>query len=814
MIAETSRLTLVLRLVVLWVATGAVLLTVQAARGQQIKAFPQAEGSGAEALGGRGGDVYHVINLNNSGVGSLRYGIENAPSSGRTIVFDVGGWINITSKLGVDTNIRNLTIAGHTAPGGIGVRGAQFSVGGDDIIVRHMRFRPGKSAGSDNDSVNTNNNAERVIYDHISAEFSTDGGFDNQATDVTLQFSSVSYGLEGHSTGSLLENPHRLSLHHNLYAHNNTRNPKHRVWEVLDWVNNVVYNWDARAIELQGTSDPFYQWTANIDGNYFIAGPDQDNTKPLSGGSTQNYETWWGTNAYDRDGDAEHNGQDYTRADRDFSVVTSALTRWRSTPFPVADEIWKDASTDAAYDRVLGEFGATPWARDEVDQVLHDSVVNRNGNIITRESDLVPLGVSNGGFGTLGGGMLLVDGDQDGMPDVWETRHTPTLVNMASNNADFDNDGYTDLEEYLNDLAAFKATGPLEFSDAGSGRYANWQNWTRRWEPSRVDDVHINAGTATVDAVGQKAGTIRVGADVDSEGTLAITGGWLEVTDDLQVGPGGTGTVNHTGGGVRVLHGGVGVVDGIYHLDGGTLSTPLMTKSAAGTFMFTGGVLHADEVAFNLVNMGGMLAPGHSIGETHVGGSLELGDGILQIEISTESDSDTLVVDGLLTLGGVLDVQLLGTYMPESGSWQIATAESIAGQFDSVTDGFYVQKMGASLMLVIGDLPNIAGDFNADGIVDAADYTVWRDHLGTNFDLNGNGEETGDSAGTVDQADYELWVQQFGSSAAIGSAIPTSDAVPEPASLFVLLIGLSTLSLLTRRDILLSRSHFASKYSR
>jgi hypothetical protein len=66
----------------------------------QIKAFPQAEGFGASANGGRGGDVYHVTNLNNSGAGSLRNGIDSAPTSGRTIVFDVGGWIDITSKLG------------------------------------------------------------------------------------------------------------------------------------------------------------------------------------------------------------------------------------------------------------------------------------------------------------------------------------------------------------------------------------------------------------------------------------------------------------------------------------------------------------------------------------------------------------------------------------------------------------------------------------------------------------------------------------------------------------------------------------------
>ncbi len=340
---------------ILTVFFGGLLVTVSLApehAAAQIKAFPQAEGAGANANGGRGGDVYHVTNLGNSGAGSLRFGIDNAPTSGRTIVFDVGGWIDITSKLGVVGTKRNLTIAGQTAPGGIGVRGAQFSVGGDDVIVRHMRFRPGKSAGGDNDSVNTNNEAQRVIYDHISAEFSTDGGFDNQATDVTLQFSAVSYGMQTHSTGSLLENASNLSLHHNLYAHNNTRNPKHRVYG-LDMVDNVVYNWDARAIELQGTDDPSFQWTANIDGNYFIAGPNHGNTAPLSGGSLQNYETWWGTNAYDSDKDSEHDGVDYSFGDRTFGNVSTALTRWRSTPFPVADEIWKDASTQAAYERVL-----------------------------------------------------------------------------------------------------------------------------------------------------------------------------------------------------------------------------------------------------------------------------------------------------------------------------------------------------------------------------------------------------------------------------------------------------------------------------
>jgi hypothetical protein len=644
----------------------------------QIKAFPQAEGAGAAAAGGRGGDVYHVTNLTDSGAGSLRYGIENTPAAGRTIVFDVGGWIDLHDKLGVDTNIHNLTIAGQTAPGGIGVRGNQFSVGGDDVIVRHMRFRPGKAAGSDHDSVNTNNNAQRVIYDHISAEFSTDGGFDCQAADLTLQFSSVSYGLQTHSTGALLENPHRLTMHHNLWANNNTRNPKHRVMETLDFVDNVVYNWDARAIELQGTSDDSYQWTANIDGNYFVAGPNHGNVAPLSGGSTLNYETWWGTNAYDADRDGVHDGVDYSFGDRGFGSVSSALTRWRSTPFPVADEVWKDASTQAAYERTLSEFGATPWARDEVDQVLHDGVVNRSGSIITRESDLA--GVSNGGFGTLGGSATPLDQDRDGMPDAWEIKYGLSTTTVDSN-GDFDNDGYTNLEEYLNDLAAFKATGPLEFG--GSGRYADWGNWTRRWEPSRVDEVHINVGTATVDAIGQHAGLLDIGTAADANGALDIESGWLEVTDEVAIGvdPTATATLN---------------------LSGGELSTHVLSKGAGGVFNFTGGTLHADVVDFDIVNQGGTLSPGHSIGHMQISGGLSIASGVLDIELAAAGLADTIDVDGPVLLGGDLVVGLLDGFTPEPrGRWEILSATGgIGGRFTSITDGYGVQVDGNSLFLV------------------------------------------------------------------------------------------------------------------
>lgn len=73
----------------------------------------------------------------------------------------------------------------------------------------------------------------------------------------------------------------------------------------------------------------------------------------------------------------------------------------------------------------------------------------------------------------------------------------------------------------------------------------------------------------------------------------------------------------------------------------------------------------------------------------------------------------------------------------------------------------------------------LPGDFNDDSRVDAADYVTWRKTLNTNFNLGGNGDETGGSAGIVDTADYALWRKNFGSLSGGGSSLNTQ--VPEPA---------------------------------
>jgi pectate lyase len=137
-------------------------------------AFPGAEGFGANARGGRGGSVCHVTTLADSGAGSLR---DCVSGSNRTVVFDVSGWINLSSNLGVTQS--NITIAGQTAPGGgIGIRGRKFSIGGRDVIVRFVRVRRGILATTDRDDAMTvSSSAESVIVDHCSIGYGTDENF-------------------------------------------------------------------------------------------------------------------------------------------------------------------------------------------------------------------------------------------------------------------------------------------------------------------------------------------------------------------------------------------------------------------------------------------------------------------------------------------------------------------------------------------------------------------------------------------------------------------------------------------------------------
>ena len=170
-----------------------------------IPAFPGAEGYGANAIGGRGGDVYHVTNLSASGAGSFADAIATVPSAGRTIVFDVSGYIRLPSgSNGTRMTTSKVTIAGQTAPGdGVGFTNNFFRISGDDIVIRHLRFRHGKY-GSGGDCIDLDSGSLNSILDHVSMEFSTDenmSSYGSPPENLTLQYSLNSWGLESHSCG-------------------------------------------------------------------------------------------------------------------------------------------------------------------------------------------------------------------------------------------------------------------------------------------------------------------------------------------------------------------------------------------------------------------------------------------------------------------------------------------------------------------------------------------------------------------------------------------------------------------------------------
>ncbi|HOB33373.1 MAG TPA: pectate lyase, partial [Verrucomicrobiota bacterium] len=206
--------------------------------GAQTPAFPGAEGFGRFATGGRGGDVYHVTTLEDSGPGSFRDAVSKP---NRIVVFDVGGVIRIRSRISVAPNI---TIAGQTAPGpGITVYGNGLSFSGaNNSITRHIRFRMGVGGDSGKDAI-TIAHGHDMIFDHVSVAWGRDENFSisGPVTNVTIQNCIIAQGLQPHSCGGLIQTDGGVSILRTLYIDNHTRNPK--VKGVNQFVNNVVYNW-------------------------------------------------------------------------------------------------------------------------------------------------------------------------------------------------------------------------------------------------------------------------------------------------------------------------------------------------------------------------------------------------------------------------------------------------------------------------------------------------------------------------------------------------------------------------------------------
>ncbi|MCW1914050.1 autotransporter-associated beta strand repeat-containing protein [Luteolibacter sp. GHJ8] len=512
----------------------------------QIPAFPGAEGYGAYAKGGRGttsgtgtGDVYIVTNLNSSGAGSLAEGIATAPSGGRTIVFAVSGYIHVPgSNLRITQN--KITIAGQTAPGdGIGLRNGTFRISADDIVIRHLRFRHGKN-GSGGDCIDLDSGCQNAILDHISMAFSTDeniSSFGSPPENLTMQWALNAWGLESHSCGGLWDQNH-ATCHHTLWAHNHTRNPKARPAGLLEWVNNVTFDWDIGFI--MGDSQTPAGWKSNVVGNYFICPPGNIRNTPLEKASLDrngypNFSVHVANNLHDRDGDGLLNG-----TDRGYSIVGGSAYNAATNPTgnyiqlasPYANTGSLTVTTDPAllaYKKILSNAGPLRLdashpgpLRDEVDTRLLQNLANQTANHITRESDLA--GVSNSGFGTLASATAPIDTDRDAMPDAYETAlgwnpatqdHNTTVSGTTYFPAGSAS-GYTRLEEYLH----FKAV-PHAFVVKSGSLIVDLSRYTAGFTNAPAFTLTgIGGGSATQSGPGNRIVTFNTQASAGRGGFL------------------------------------------------------------------------------------------------------------------------------------------------------------------------------------------------------------------------------------------------------------------------------------------------------
>lgn len=397
------------------------------ANSQQL-AFPGAEGFGAYATGGRGGTVVHVTNLNASGPGSLADAVSQP---NRTVVFDVGGVIDITGQN--LTIASNLTIAGQTAPGeGITIYGGRVIMSNSsNVIMRYIRMRGSISMPEDKCTL-TMDYCDNVILDHCSISW---GRWDNvhikDANNITYQNCIISEGIEPQRFGAITDGTRNWTISHCLWTNNKSRNPKMKCY--LQYYNNVVYNYGIGIVGGHSAADNYQ----DVMNNYFITGPS-------SGSSNKYFDQWTET-------DHLYSTGNYTDDNRDGKLNGRLITDYNgATPMQQPNlkcqaPMNLEPAEDAFY-AVMEHAGASR-VRDGHDLRIIEQLASlgTKGAFIANEQDV-------GGIGTLAGADAPADSDGDGMPDEWE-KANGTDPDKADANGDADGNGYTNIEDYVNSLA-------------------------------------------------------------------------------------------------------------------------------------------------------------------------------------------------------------------------------------------------------------------------------------------------------------------------------------------------------------------------
>jgi Ca2+-binding RTX toxin-like protein len=433
-----------------------------------IPAFVGAEGYGAGTVGGRGGQVVHVTNLNDEGVGSLRWALEQVKGP-RTIVFDVNGTITLSRQILIEDGF--VTIAGQTAPGnGIVIEGSRIRVDASEVIIRGLIFRPGDgSVGmepGDRDGLfigSTDNVVNNVIVDHNSFEWSVDQNLaaTGRVQNITFSNNIIAQGLHDSihpkgahskgagtgpwSTGEWNANNH-ISFIKNLMASNFERNPEIGSGDHIEMINNYVFNYgmsDKGSTFGSNSKTVAYDLKLNAIGNVYQAGLDTPGGTrgPIYLGNLGSGSTVYLADnlvmgrAVDADGNQSQSGMYWSETKSTWAV--------KGQPgFTGSGTLILDSQQVVAY--VLANAGARPYDRDEVDARIIAGVANGTLRLVDSVADA-------GGKAANPPVAAPADTDRDGMPDWFEDKYGFNKL-VADDKGDSDGDGYTNLEEYLNGL--------------------------------------------------------------------------------------------------------------------------------------------------------------------------------------------------------------------------------------------------------------------------------------------------------------------------------------------------------------------------
>ena len=400
-----------------------------------VLAFEGAEGFGAETPAGRGGVILRVTNLDDAGPGSLRQAL--SATGTRVVIFEVSGTITLASNLDIDAPF--VTVAGQTAPSpGITLRGAAIRINTHDVLIRHLRIRVGDGAsgpppGSRDALQIYGSNVYNVVVDHISASWAIDENASTSTSgtrhDITISNSIISEGLHDsihpdgpHSKGILIgQGSKNIAVIGSLVAHHMDRSPFFKGNTTGLFLNNVVYNWGGSKASFFDDVDNTAAQAGTVIGNVYLRGVNTPNVLPIRiySGVKAGTQVYVRDNTLDR---AAPPADPWTLVTNDEGESVKAV----SPPVWLSPLTVRPVGTVEAW--VLANAGARPADRDAVDARIVEEVKTGSGRVIDSQDEV------------------------GGWPVLAQNRRV--LTPPANPDGDDDGDGYTNLEEWLQQYAA------------------------------------------------------------------------------------------------------------------------------------------------------------------------------------------------------------------------------------------------------------------------------------------------------------------------------------------------------------------------